>query len=117
MTDKICFSDLMYSIFSLGKFRQLRGFVVRLLSLVNYVYVVEYDLPTENPSRRVYFYQKVHKMFLKHFSKPIEFSSYSCYFSEDEEVAKAFYGIAKEFCSRVAIYKAQELEGFGKSSK
>jgi predicted enzyme related to lactoylglutathione lyase len=84
------------------------------VSLVNYVYVVEYDLPTKDPSRRVYFYQKVHRAFLKHFQKPIEFSSYSCYFSEDEQVAKMFYDIAKQFCTRVAMYKAQELERFGK---
>jgi hypothetical protein len=32
-------------------------------------------------------------------------------------VAGAFYGIAKDFCSRVAIYKVQELERFGKRPK
>jgi hypothetical protein len=75
------------------------------------------DILRELDARRVYFYQKVHRAFLKHFNKPIEFSSYSCYFSEDEQVAKMFYDIAKEFCTRVAMYKAQELERFGKREK
>ena len=81
------------------------------------MYVVEYDLPTQNASRRVYFYEKIHTMLKKHFGKDVEFSSYSCYFSEDEEVAKKFFEIAKQFCTRATIYKAQQIERFGKRGK
>jgi len=91
---------------------------VRFLSVVsNWLYVVDYDLSTENESRRVYFYQKVRTMLLKHFNKPIEFSSQSCYFSVDQEVAEKFFEIAKQFCTRATMYRAQELERFGKREK
>ena len=83
----------------------------------SWLYVVDYDLPTENPSRRAYFYEKIHKMLRKHFGKDVEFSSYSCYFSADEEVTKKFFAIAKEFCTRATIYKAQELQRYGRKEK
>jgi hypothetical protein len=78
---------------------------------------VEYDLPTENEARRVYFYQKLHRKFISAFKKPLEFSSQSCYLSEDEDAAKLFYSIAKEFCTRATMYRAQELERYGKRGK
>lgn len=85
------------------------------MSLVNWVYVVEYDLPTSNPSRRAYFYEKVHTMLNKYYGKDkVRLSTFSCYISEDEELAKKFFGIATEFCTRATIYKAQELERFKK---
>ena len=87
------------------------------MSLVNWVYVVEYDLPTENEARRVYFYQKLHRKFIQAFKKPAEFSSFSCYFSEDEEAARLFFTVAKEFCTRAAMYKAQELDRFKRTVK
>jgi len=88
------------------------------LSLVSpLVWVVDYDLSTENESKRTYFYYKVRTMLLKHFNKPIEFSSQSCYFSEDRQVAEKFFEIAKQFCTRATMYEAKPLERFGKREK
>ena len=87
------------------------------MSVASWLYVVDYDLPTANPSRRTYFYEKVRTIMRKHFGKDVSFSSYSCYFSEDEEVAEKFFAIAKEFCTRATIYRAQEIQRFGKREK
>jgi hypothetical protein len=54
-------------------------------------------------------------MLNKYYGKDkVRLSTFSCYISEDEELAKKFFGIATEFCTRATIYKAQELERFKK---
>lgn len=82
--------------------------------MASLVYVIEYDLSTENESRRVYFYEKVRRMFLKHFNQPVTFSSQSCYFTPDQELAEKFFEIVKEFATRTTMYRAEELERFKK---
>jgi hypothetical protein len=47
----------------------------------------------------------------------VEFDTFSCYTTPDEALAKKFYELTKEFCERSTIYKAQELEKFGKREK
>lgn len=86
------------------------------------MYVVDFDLPfrkgdKKNESKRVMFYYKVHQMFREHFGKDMDLSTYSCYASDNEQVAKAFYEIAKEHCSRATLYKAVALSRFGKGEK
>ena len=85
--------------------------------LSNVVYVVDYDLSTSDESHRTYFYRKLHRKMSKLYGARWKFSTQSCYFTEDEEVAKKFYEIVKEFCTRATIYRAQEMERFGKREK
>ena len=84
---------------------------------VSWLYVVEYDLPTEPAARRVYFYTKLHRKFIQAFKRPLEFSSQSCYVTPDEEAAKLFFSVAKEFCTRAALYKAQERDRYKQAVK
>ena len=84
------------------------------MGLTNVVYVVDYDLSTNDESKRTYFYRKLHRKMRKLYGAKWKFSTQSCYFTESEEVAKKFYEIVTEFCTRATIYKAQELERFGK---
>lgn len=77
---------------------------------VKWVYVVDYDLPTKNESRRVYFYQAVHSVLKKHLGQDVKFSTYSCYFTEDEELAKKFLEVVKKFEGKGHIYKAVKLQ-------
>jgi len=50
-----------------------------------------------------------------HFDKAhVDFDTYSCYTTPDEELAKKFYELTKEFCERSTIYRAQEVEKFAK---
>ncbi len=86
------------------------------MSLVSgWLFVIDYELSTKNESRRTYFYEKVHKMLNAHFDKAhVDFSTFSCYTTPDEELAKKFYELTKEFCETATIYKAQKMDGFGK---
>lgn len=49
------------------------------MGLENVVYVVDYDIPTKNSTKRVDFYRKVHRMLRQHYGKDVKFSSYNCY--------------------------------------
>jgi hypothetical protein len=45
-----------------------------------------------------------------HFGKDVEFSTQSCYFTEDEELARKFLEVVKEFEGKGHIYKAVKME-------
>jgi hypothetical protein len=74
------------------------------------VYVVDYDIPTKNESRRVMFYQVVHKLLMMHLGKDVKFSTQSCYFTEDEELAKKFLQVVQRFNGKGHIYKAVKYQ-------
>jgi len=80
------------------------------LSAVNWVYVVDYDIPTKNASKRVMFYQAVHDLFMMHLRKDVKFSAQSCYFTEDEELAKKFLDVVRRFNGKGHIYKAVKVQ-------
>lgn len=76
----------------------------------SWLYVVDYDIPTKNASRRVMFYQAVHKLLMTHLGKDVKFSTQSCYFTEDEELAKKFLDVVREFQGKGHIYKAVKVQ-------
>ena len=82
--------------------------------LANVVYVVDYDIPTSNPTKRVDFYRQVHRLFREHYGKEqaekMEFSSQSCYFTEDEVLAKRFLDLAAHYSKRCNLYKAVRVQ-------
>jgi hypothetical protein len=80
------------------------------MGLTNVVYVVHYDIPTSNPTKRVDFYRKVHRLLRQHYGKDVEFSSYSCYFTEDKALAKKFLDLAGQYSKRCNLYKAVKLQ-------
>jgi len=73
-------------------------------------YVVDYDIPTKNASRRVMFYQAVHKLFMTHLQKDLKFSTRSCYFTEDEALAQKFLKVVREYDGKGNIYRAVKIE-------
>jgi hypothetical protein len=79
------------------------------LGLANVVYVVDYDIPTMNPTRRVDFYRKVHRLLREHYGKEVKFSTQSCYFTEDEALAKKFLELAGQYSKRCNLYKATKV--------
>lgn len=84
------------------------------MGLEKVVCVVDYDIPTGNATRRVDFYRQVHRLFREHYGKVkaerMEFSSQSCYFTDDEELAKKFLELASEYSKRCSLYKAVKME-------
>jgi hypothetical protein len=79
------------------------------LAAVNWLYVVDYDIPTKNASRRVMFYQAVHRLLMTHLGKDVRFSTQSCYFTEDRELAEKFLEAVKKFEGKGHIYKAVKM--------
>ncbi len=80
------------------------------MGLANVVYVVDYDIPTSNPTKRVDFYRKVHRLLREHFGKEVKFSTQSCYFTEDEALAKKFLELAAEYSKKCNLYKAVKVQ-------
>jgi hypothetical protein len=74
------------------------------------VYVVEYDIRTKNASKRVMFYQAVHKVLMMHLRKDVKFSTQSCYFTEDEELAKKFLQVVQKFKGKGQLYRAVRIQ-------
>jgi hypothetical protein len=82
-----------------------------LCAVTHWLYVVDYDIPTKNESNRVMFYQAVHRMLKKHYGKEhVTFSSYSCYFTEDEELAKRFLEVVKQHDGKGNLYRAVKVQ-------
>ena len=77
---------------------------------VRWLYVVDYDIPTKNASRRVRFYEAIHRLFMMHLGKDVEFSTQSCYFTEDKELAEKFLEVVKKFEGKGHIYKAVKMQ-------
>ena len=79
---------------------------------VKWVYVVDYDIPTKSESRRVMFYQAVHRMLRKHLGQDVTLnkSTFSCYFTEDQELARKFLDVVKKYNGKGHIYKAVKME-------
>jgi hypothetical protein len=80
------------------------------VSVTNWLYVVDYDVPSKNESRRVMFYQAVHRMLRKHLRRDAKFASYSCYFTEDVELARKLLAVVKEHNGKGNIYKAVKVQ-------
>jgi hypothetical protein len=78
-------------------------------AVTKWLYVVDYDIPSRNESKRVMFYQAVHRMLKKQLGKDVKFSTYSCYFTEDEELAKKFLEVVEEHNGKGHIYKAVKM--------
>jgi hypothetical protein len=78
--------------------------------LANVVYVVDYDIPTSNPTRRVDFYRRVHRLLREHYGKEVKFSSQSCYFTADEVLAKKLLELAGNYSKKCNLYKAARVE-------
>lgn len=78
--------------------------------LANVVYVVDYDIPTSNPSRRVDFYRKVHRLLREHYGKDVKFSSQSCYFTQDEALAKKLLELTGHYSKKCNLYKAVKAQ-------
>ena len=75
-------------------------------AVTNWLYVVDYDIPSKNESKRVMFYQAVHRLLMMHLGKDVKFSTQSCYFTEDEELAKKFLEAVQRHNGKGHIYKA-----------
>jgi hypothetical protein len=80
------------------------------MAAVSWVYVVDYDIPTKSQSRRVMFYQAVHRILMMHLGKDVKFSTMSCYFTEDEELAKKSLELVKQFQGKGHLYKAVKMQ-------
>ena len=79
------------------------------MGLESVVYVVDYDIPTENATRRVDFYRKVHRLLRERYGKEkMELSSKRCYFTHDEELAKMFLDVVKKF-GKGNMYQAKKM--------
>ena len=78
--------------------------------LANVVYVVDYDIPTGNATRRVDFYRKVHRLLRQHYGKDVQFSTQSCYFTEDNALAKKFLELVQECNGKGHLYKAVKVQ-------
>ena len=78
--------------------------------LANVVYVVDYDIPTKNPTKRVDFYRKVHRLLREHYGREVKFSTQSCYFIEDEDLAKKFLKLAGHYSKRCNLYRAVKMQ-------
>ena len=55
------------------------------------------------------FYRKVHRLLTEHYGKDVRFSSYCCYFTENEALAKKFLELASQY-KRCNLYKAVKLQ-------
>jgi hypothetical protein len=74
------------------------------------VYVVNYDIPTKNPTKRVDFYRKVHRLLRQHYGKDVKFSTQSCYFADDKAFAKKFLELTSQYSKRCNLYKAVKVK-------
>ena len=45
----------------------------------------------------------------QHYDKDVEFSSYSCYFTDDEDLAKKFLEVVQDYSGKGHIYKAVKV--------
>jgi len=81
------------------------------MGLSNVVYVVDYDIPsTGNQARRIAFYRAVHRLLKEHYGREVKLSSQSCYFTEDEELAKKFLELISHYSKRCNLYRAVKMQ-------
>jgi len=52
----------------------------------------------------------VHKMLMMHLGKDVKFSTQSCYFTEDAELAEKFLEVVQQFNGKGHIYKAVKMQ-------
>ena len=74
------------------------------------MYVVNYDIPMKDAGKRVMFYHAVHMMLMTHIGKDEKFATNSCYFTEDEELARKFLEVVQKFKGRGQLYKAVKVQ-------
>jgi hypothetical protein len=84
-------------------------------AVTSWVYVVDYDIPagkqrSKTESNRVMFYQAVHRMLRKKLGEDVKFSTYSCYFTPDEQLAKDFLGLVHQHNGKGNLYKAVKMQ-------
>jgi hypothetical protein len=56
------------------------------------------------------FYQAVHRMLRKKLGQDVKFSTYSCYFTPDEQLAKDFLEIVYKHNGKGNLYKAVKMQ-------
>jgi len=49
-------------------------------------------------------------MLKQHYGKDVKFSSYPCYFAEDEAMAKKFMELTAQYSKRYNLYKAVKMQ-------
>jgi len=68
-------------------------------------------MPVKNATKRVDFYRKIHRLLREHYGKEnTTFSSSSCYFTEDKELADKFLEIVKNFDGKGNLYQARKVQ-------
>jgi len=71
----------------------------------NSVYIVDYDIPRDPPSKRVQFYRNLKKV-----NGQCNFSIMSVIYTEEREVAaEAVYWLVTAYGGRVNMYKGKEI--------
>ena len=78
--------------------------------LANVVYVVDYDIPTSNPTKRVDFYRRVHRLLREHYDKEVKFNSQSCYFTADAVLAQKLLELAGQYSKKCNLYNAVKVQ-------
>ena len=56
------------------------------------------------------FYQEIHHLFMMHLGKDVRFSTESCYFTKDKELAGKFLELVKKFEGKGHIYKTVKVQ-------
>jgi hypothetical protein len=74
------------------------------------IWVVDYKVPAQSDTKRVAFYKAVHKVQKESLGKDEKFRSHSCYFVDDEELAKRFLKTVQGFSKDSKLYKATEVK-------
>ena len=72
------------------------------------VWVVDYKVPTQSDAKRVAFYKAVHRVQKENLGKDEKFRSHSCYFVDDEDLAKKFLKTVQAFSKDSKLYRATE---------
>ncbi|KYK34341.1 MAG: hypothetical protein AYK18_14295 [Theionarchaea archaeon DG-70] len=70
----------------------------------NGVYIVDYDIPKDPPSKRVQFYRD-----LKEVNGQCNFSTMSVICTEEKELAEAVYWLVTAYGRRVNMYEGEEV--------
>jgi hypothetical protein len=70
------------------------------------IWVVDYKVPTQSDAKRVAFYKAVHRVQKENLGKDEKFRSHSCYFVDDEELAKKFLKTVQAFSKDSKLYRA-----------
>lgn len=74
------------------------------------VWVLDYDVPFKgNLAKHRAFYRAIHKLLAEHYGKDVGFSSLSCYFTDNEDLAKRMFQVAERYSKKCNLYKAVKM--------